>query len=383
MLRVIACPSDQGAVSHYRLRQPADAIERLREPVDITLERGLPMLVNLATGRAERLHPAVTRDTVDAIILQRPFAYWQAVAARDARQRGIAVIVELDDDFHTLDPRNPAWAQTHPNPRVRAQAHHTNRVPATPPDQAAQAAQDWNVHHLRECCRHAHLITTTTPAIAERYAPRGNSIIIPNYADDHWPAIREQTDHLTIGWTGTVATHRDDLQATRGGVAQAARDTNATVRTIGPPQLVAENLSLTTPLDNTPWVPFHQYPHHIARLDVLIAPLADTRFNHAKSWLKPLEASAVGVPVIMSALPEYQRLHTLHGLGTPVNNRAREWRRAVRALLTNRRLRDETAEHARATVAEHLTITRNAWRWPEAWQHAATLATRHAARTAA
>lgn len=363
-MRVHLCPSDRAAVGHYRIRQPVQALRDAGEhDVTCDIAPGLPMLINLTTGRAEKLHPDFNRDTVDVLVLQRPMAYWQALAAQQARERGIAVIVEIDDDFHSLHPSNPAWAQTHPNPA------HRGRYAASAPD--------WNRLHLAEAIRHAHLITTTTRALAQRYAPNGNAIILPNYVDHAWTRITHPTDRLVVGWTGTVATHRDDLQATHGGVAAALTETGGRLRVIGHPQLVRENLHLDHDPEHIPWADITDYPHHIARLDLLIAPLADTMFNHAKSWLKPLEASALGVPVIMSPVADYQRLHHQHGIGIIANWRARDWRRQTRRILTDRALRDHTARHARETVRNHLTIQTNAWRWPEAWQHALNLAEHH------
>lgn len=44
-----------------------------------------------------------------------------------------------------------------------------------------------------------------------------------------------------------------------------------------------------------------------------IIPLADTGFNRGKSWSKPMEFLARGVPTVASAHAEYERLHSLTG----------------------------------------------------------------------
>src|SRR3546814_11904793 len=43
-------------------------------------------------------------------------------------------------------------------------------------------------------------------------------------------------------------------------------------------------------------VPIEEWPAAVASLGVGIAPLADTKFNASKSWLKAAELSACGVP---------------------------------------------------------------------------------------
>jgi hypothetical protein len=47
-----------------------------------------------------------------------------------------------------------------------------------------------------------------------------------------------------------------------------------------------------------PWKPLYEYPEVLKSLNVnaVIAPLLDTNFNRAKSDVKYLEASAIGVP---------------------------------------------------------------------------------------
>ena len=48
---------------------------------------------------------------------------------------------------------------------------------------------------------------------------------------------------------------------------------------------------------------------YVAKLGIGVAPLADTKFNAAKSWLKMAEMAALGVPCVVSPRAEYMRLH--------------------------------------------------------------------------
>jgi glycosyltransferase involved in cell wall biosynthesis len=112
--------------------------------------------------------------------------------------------------------------------------------------------------------------------------------------------------------------------------------------------------------------------HHmvVSQLDVGIVPLHESTFNAAKSWLKGLEYAALGIPFVASELPEYERLAHVHGIGTVVPPRARNWRRALNRLMSDP---DQTAmlgTQYRARVVQDLTIETNAWRWAEAWQTA-------------
>jgi len=114
----------------------------------------------------------------------------------------------------------------------------------------------------------------------------------------------------------------------------------------------------------------NHWPAGVAKLGVGIAPLADTRFNKSKSFLKPLEMSALGVPWVASPRAEYVRLHR-KGVGALADT-PRRWHKELSRLLSSPRLRAERAEAGRA-VAETMRVRDNAWRWIEAWERAALL----------
>jgi hypothetical protein len=113
-----------------------------------------------------------------------------------------------------------------------------------------------------------------------------------------------------------------------------------------------------------------EWPSAVARLGIGIAPLADTRFNACKSWLKPLEMSALGVPWVASPRAEYERLHR-RGAGALAGTPNR-WYKELARLRASSALRAERAEAGRA-VADELRLARHAWRWLEAWSRAREL----------
>lgn len=321
------------------------------EPIEFSFLPGLPLNATL-NGEPSSL---ADDFTADILVLQRPMARWQRIAMEDAQARGIKVIVELDDDFHAVDKRSTF-------------------------------GQQMTSDHLRVlgyCVKNADLVTVSTDALAHRYAPHGRVAVLRNAVDARWLAIPAKkatrarwttnencsTCHMSlgVGWTGTVAYHRDDLQATHGGVAAAVQEQKATFHVIGRSELAKENLNLQVEPEVVPWQTMDRYPHEIARLDIGIAPLADTVFNRSKSWLKPLEYAACGVPAVMSPTAEYARLHNDHGIGVLAGWRSREWKRETTRLLTDHCYRNELAERGRETVRDHLTIQLNAWRWAEAW----------------
>jgi hypothetical protein len=139
-------------------------------------------------------------------------------------------------------------------------------------------------------------------------------------------------------------------------------------RVVGPPRGVKSAFKLDDePLSDGP-VPIEKYHRELSRrLQVGIAPLNDTRFNEAKSWLKMLEYAALGIPCVGSPRAEYRRLHDL-GVGLLADN-PKQWFRHCKALMENADLRDEVAGRGREAAAK-LTLEGNAWRWWEAWTDA-------------
>jgi hypothetical protein len=108
-------------------------------------------------------------------------------------------------------------------------------------------------------------------------------------------------------------------------------------------------------------VPFEEWPRAVASVGVGIAPLADTKFNRSKSWLKPLEMSATGVPWVASPRAEYVRLHAL-GAGV-LADRPRVWYRELKRLRSRLR-RNELSEAG--VWWPGLRLRDSAWRWHEA-----------------
>ena len=104
------------------------------------------------------------------------------------------------------------------------------------------------------------------------------------------------------------------------------------------------------------------YARLYADLDVAIAPLRESRFNAGKSWLKPLEAASLGVPVVMSPSPEYLRLHE-KGIGL-IAESPKEWRSHLQRLVGSVALRQELAAKGREVAA---TLTTEGFQAPLLW----------------
>ena len=336
---------DEAGCGHYRVRYPAAAAEaagakpirffrelRYRTKQD---ELGVAHVVGAA-------HPEV-----DVLVMSRPLRRVNMEAIDVFQAAGIAVVVDVDDDFESIHRGHQSWEAFQPQ-----HSPESNRV------------------HLRKACAKADLVTVTTPALAKRYARHGRFVVLPNRVPRSHLGVVAERDERTIGWGGIVGVHPNDLQSTRGGVAMALRECGARFLNVGSGYRVAENLELDIlEVDATGVVSFEDYPFEIAKFTVGIAPLAETRFNEGKSALKGLEMAAVGVPYVHSPVPDYERLNA-DGLGVRADWKSKTWKRAIRQLLVEDQAREEMAQRGRQIVRTRHLYEDHAHLWIEAWETA-------------
>jgi glycosyltransferase involved in cell wall biosynthesis len=143
------------------------------------------------------------------------------------------------------------------------------------------------------------------------------------------------------------ATHANDLEIVRA--ATKALEDRVIVTVVG-----------GAPAGKLKWceqiVPdraWNQYPDFVGRLrslakscDIAVIPLADTEFNRAKSDLKFLEASALGLPVIGSDVKAYGATIEDARTGLLVDNDPLEWASAIERLHADSSLRRDLTSAA-------------------------------------
>lgn len=353
-MKVVVYPADRFGCGHHRLIWPAELLRASGHDVTVVSQesRHLEFVLDQDNViRDVRIDPSV-----DVVVFQRVTHRYLAQAVSVIRRKGIAVVIDVDDDLSTIHPANPAWKMLHPENGWQF------GMPAAVSDHA------WR--NLEIACRDATLVTCTTPALVERYGGHGRVAVLPNYLADHYFGI-EHTDSAVIGWPASLESHPNDPDALGSAVARMVRDEGARFHVTSTSRNVGRAFGLQSDdevdrmrivIDLLDW------PHVLAeRIGIGIAPLADTKFNAAKSWLKPLELAAVGVPWVASPRAEYKRLHEL-GCGL-LADRPDKWFKILRALHRSESFRTEQSEAGRA-VAEQLRLRDHAWKWWEAWDRA-------------
>lgn len=335
-MRVIVLPADSWGCGSFRMRWPGEACAAAGHDVTVVEPKDRKLKVVM---EGDTVKDVLDVDA-DVVVLQRVTHAYMAQAVGIMRAKGVTVVVDVDDDLSSIHPSNPAWAVHRPGAGMHS----------------------W--HNVALACRNASLVTVSTPALLDVYARHGRGHVLPNYLPDYYFGL-PRVDSDTIGWPGSYHSHPNDPETVGGAVARLV-DEGAEFVMRGDSTGAGRAFGLAADPPGGP-VPIEEWPAAVASLGIGIAPLADTKFNRSKSWLKPLEMSACGVPWVASPRAEYERLHAL-GAGV-LADRPRAWYRELKRLRESPALRAELSEAGRA-VAERLRLSQNAWRWQEAWGRA-------------
>lgn len=330
-MKVQSVPSDDSGCGVYRTFLPAVA----SASDDLTVHAHLPVVFDSpAYGRVVDADPYA--PDVDVVAVHRPMSRHMFEALTILQSKGVAVVVDIDDDLEAIPRGIKAWdaAQPHRNP-------------------------DENWRWFAKIAARADWVTVSTPQLAEVYGSHGRVTVVPNTVPSEWLGFtRAEGDPLTVGWAGSPAHHPFDLEQTAGQVGQVVAEQDARFHTIGHPDTL-ERLKVAGTWE--PWMPWGEYVQALAKFDVGLVPLKDSRFNRGKSWLKGLELAALGIPFVASPTPEYRRLDA--GL---LAKGAGGWRKHLTALLTARGLREEVIGRGRDAAARW-TVEGNVHLWWEAW----------------
>lgn len=269
------------------------------------------------------------------VCMPGPSQTWQRLAAA-----GRALVYEIDDDLFNVDHTNRAAHQVFGDPEIQAR--------------------------IRANAAAASLVTVTTEPLAEVMRQHNpNVVVLPNCVPESLLVHRRhRRERLTLGWAGS-ATHEMDLAEIAAPLRQYLdRNPHVALHMMGVDY--AEWMSL--PLGQvrvTPWISSVETYLMMVDFDVALAPLRAHVFNRAKSSLRVLEASALGIPVVASDYGPYAEFVRDGETGFLVR-RDHEWGQRLRELDRDDAMREEMGVKARELARGH-TIEGNAHRWEDAY----------------
>lgn len=350
-MKIHVYPGDAGGCGYYRLIWPALAAKAQGHDIEVFLPQteNAQLRARMVMEDGQEVVVGVEPPDCDVIVMQRPLSAKLTQTIPFLQEAGKAVVVEIDDDFHAIDPRNGSWKNS--NGKIDPQTSKNN---------------------LMRACQMADVVTVTTQALLNRYGC-GHGVIIPNYVPERYLSVkpnRAPDGNIVIGWSGSVTTHPNDLQQMGAAVPNVLRQyPNTRFSVVGTGVGVHERVGLPADYDLQPtgWVEIEDYPQAMANIDVGLVPLDNTPFNQAKSWLKGLEFAALGVPFVASATDPYIGLRSQYGIGEWVAKR-QKWTPALRRLVPEAW---ETGQAARQQVDRmDLIIERRVDEWVGAWSEA-------------
>lgn len=341
-LRIFALQADTGGSGHYRIKLPCET-SRLAG-VDVTISHDLPATHSLNDRDGSFTVHSIDVD-VDVIIFQRPVLALMGAAIKQAQRQGIACVVEVDDDFHSLSRDNAAYYDVHPK---------------------------WNAHsnwdHLWRATQLADHVTVSTNALARRYGGHGRVSVLRNCVPASIFEIQKTREYpARVGWTGTIHTHPHDLDVAGAHIGTVLERTGMGFTAIGGGSAVADKLYIrdSTDFRSVDWTDLERYYQTVAdNIDIGIVPLEPSAFNDAKSYLKGLEMAALGIPFVASPVEEYRLFHDL-GAARRLARKGLDWQKHIKALGNDAQYAAES-EQVRASV-KNFTYENNIGAWIDAW----------------
>ncbi len=285
--------------------------------------------------------PSIERlKETEIYVFQRPARSVSLDIIRKANKLGRMTVVEIDDDYWNLHPTNPVYASWKDSKGLRV---------------------------LEESTRAAQMVTVTTKELSEVIRPMNRNVrVLENVLPAaHWPKSPKPVSKdsgVVVGWAGGSA-HFPDLKLLSGTVEQLLRQHDDIIVAIGGMKQV--------PFESHERLHFYEsvkiehYPDMLARFDIGLAPVVDSRFNRCKSDLKYIEYSMIGIPTVASRIPTYERTVT-HGHDGFLARNPKDWLKHVQRLIEDADLREEVGLRARE-LAESRTIERSVCQWEEAY----------------
>ncbi|NMC66612.1 MAG: glycosyltransferase family 4 protein, partial [Spirochaetales bacterium] len=269
------------------------------------------------------IHKIMKCKLFDTIIIQRGAVDLETakIILKKCKKNKIKVIYESDDDLLAIEKSN------------RNYPHLKSKI----------EAMDYLI-------KNSDLLTVTTDVLSERFNNANKTLVVRNYLVKELQPIKNiktqnDTKSIDIGYYGTL-THDDDLlmieEPIRNVITKFKEkyDINVNFYIIGGMNKKHEESwfkKIEIPKNSTAFVSFMKWLRNNIKFDIMLAPLKDTTFNNAKSELKYIEYTALGIPGIYSDLPPYNSV-VEDGLNGLLAKNNKDWEVKLEKLILDHNL---------------------------------------------
>ena len=363
-LKVLFLPGAEGGCSYVRSELPARALVR----------RGWQAKVGYETTWGELAQQ-------DVVVFQRQPEKIVRQIADYCRLRGVATVFDIDDSAQGIGPDNPNYFWWGRDKRAHARVFNGMReslpyamrqldAPA-----AFEKAQDM-LAGLYSNMRACTTITVSTEPLRAEYGRFGPCVVLPNGVDmADWDIPRPQVDEKVRLCLAGSKTHLADWRVATPGILQILEEEpQVELVIVGFPE-ARELLFAGHPrVATVEWQDVRGYRAYVALCDIGLAPVFDSPFNRAKSDLKYLEYSALGLPTVAS--PACYADTIRHGETGFIAKNTKDWIAILRRLVRDGDLRARVGQAARSYVERERQYDRAVVRWEAAYQQAIKAARR-------
>lgn len=220
---------------------------------------------------------------------------------------------------------------------------------------------------IRKTLEIADAVTCTNEYLAKHLKSiNPNVYVLSNYMDmQRWdlPKNRNNSNRIRIGWAGS-STHFNDLKFIIPALIKAKNEFAQIDYFFMGETRIKELFPFH--VETVMGVPFDMYPSrlHGLRLDIALAPLLSTPFNHAKSNIKFLEYAIAQYPGIYS--PTVYRERGNHDFEPKFGIVAEDqdhWYRAIKHYIDYPERREEVRENAYTLVKRRFDLQKHAQEW--------------------
>ena len=297
--------------------------------------------LRFVTGDAGRVQRADDFAGYDVVVLQQVRGAAWVELIRRLQAQGTTVLYEIDDDL-----------------AVRAQGGRPRGARADRPRVGARRAS-WPCASATASSAPRRSSRAATPGIATRTWVCRNGLDLPRYAA-HPPRARPRRDRLGRRAPATSARSSAWLPAVRDVTARPAGDPLRLDRRPATPTSSPRSSGAERCL-SIPFGLLETYPAAMTNLDIALAPAGASNFFRAKSDLRWLEASALGIPVVADPVVYPDVEHGVTGFHAATPGEART---ALLALVDDAALRARVGAAAQDVVraTRRIEVAAEAWR---------------------